>query len=42
MFKNTKNDYIDWLVIFGAIILVLGDIIFQQMGLFSLFLSLEA
>jgi lia operon protein LiaF len=39
MFKNTKNDYIGWLVIIGAIILVMEILFFNSGLIFSLFIS---
>ncbi|MDQ0200594.1 cell wall-active antibiotics response protein LiaF [Neobacillus ginsengisoli] len=40
MFKNAKDDYLNWLVIFGATILVLEILFFNRGLIFSLFISL--
>jgi lia operon protein LiaF len=39
MFKNTKNDYIGWLVMLGVIILLLEILFFSHGLIFSLFIS---
>jgi lia operon protein LiaF len=39
MFKNTKSDYIGWLVMFGVIILLLEVLFFSHGLIFSLFIS---
>lgn len=39
MFKNTKNDYIGWMVIIGVIILVMEILFFNSGLIFSLFIS---
>lgn len=39
MFKNTKNDYIGWLVIIGVIILLLEILFFNRGLIFSLFFA---
>lgn len=39
MFKNAKNDYLNWLVILGAFILVLEILFFNRGLIFSLFIS---
>lgn len=40
MFRNAKNEYLNWLVIFGAFILVLEILFFNRGLIFSLFISL--
>jgi len=39
MFKNTKNDYVGWLVIIGIVILLLEILFFNRGLIFSLFIS---
>jgi len=39
MFKNTKNDYIGWMVFIGVIILVMEILFFNRGLIFSLFIS---
>ncbi|HEY2421552.1 MAG TPA: cell wall-active antibiotics response protein LiaF [Neobacillus sp.] len=39
MFKNTKNDYVGWMVIIGVIILLLEISFFNRGLIFSLFIS---
>lgn len=39
MFKNTKNDYLGWLVIIGVVILLLEILFFNRGLIFSLFIA---
>ncbi|WP_090633535.1 cell wall-active antibiotics response protein LiaF [Neobacillus massiliamazoniensis] len=39
MFKNTKNDYVGWMVLMGVIILLLEILFFNRGLIFSLFIS---
>ncbi|GHI00258.1 cell wall-active antibiotics response protein LiaF [Neobacillus kokaensis] len=39
MFKNYKNDYVGWLVVFGVVILLLEVLFFNHGLIFSLFVS---
>ncbi|PLS05776.1 cell wall-active antibiotics response protein LiaF [Neobacillus cucumis] len=39
MFKNAKNDYLGWLVIFGIVILLLEILFFNRGLIFSLFIA---
>ncbi|MBL4953670.1 cell wall-active antibiotics response protein [Neobacillus sp. YIM B02564] len=39
MFKNYKNDYIEWLIIFGVVLLLLEILFFNKGLIFSLFVA---
>lgn len=39
MFKNTKNDYVGWLVVIGVVILLLETLFFNRGLIFSLFFA---